>query len=133
MKIIIVVLILSFSLFGSNYVVVTSSKSTIKELSSKQLRDIFMMKSHYLDNIRIIPINTLANVPIREVFEKNILKMNRERLNNYWIKQHFQGVSPPVTQSSMASMKMFIKNVDGAIGYLPKNMIDSNLRVLYEF
>lgn len=72
-------------------------------------------------------------MPIRISFEKNILKMNREELNGFWTKQHFQGVTPPATQSSHNSIKMFVKNVKGAIGYLPLNLIDEETKVLHEF
>ncbi len=133
MKILAVLLIFSFTMFASDYAVITSSKNSIDRLSSKQLKDIFMMKLHYIDDVKVIPINASASASIRQIFEKNVLKIDRQRLNNYWIKQHFQGISPPVTQSSAQSVKMFIKNVNGTIGYIPAEMVDSDVRVLYEF
>ncbi|MCW9025743.1 MAG: hypothetical protein OQJ77_00370 [Thiovulaceae bacterium] len=66
-------------------------------------------------------------------FEKSILQMSREKLNSFWTKQHFHGISPPLTQSSTNSVKLFVKNVDGAMGYLPKNLIDDSIKVIYEF
>ena len=121
------------TLLASEYAVITSSKSTISELSSKQVKDIFMMKLHYIDDVKVIPINASASAAIRQEFEKNVLRTDRQRLNNYWIKQHFQGISPPVTQPSLQSVKMFIKNVSGTIGYIPMDMVDPDVRVLYEF
>ncbi|MBN2782374.1 MAG: hypothetical protein JXQ66_03955 [Campylobacterales bacterium] len=59
--------------------------------------------------------------------------MDREQLNTFWTKQHFQGVTPPITQSSLNSLKHFIQNVEGAIGYMPKEEIDDSFKVLYEF
>jgi hypothetical protein len=92
-----------------------------------------MMKLHYIDDVKVIPINASASAAIRQEFEKNVLRTDRQRLNNYWIKQHFQGISPPVTQPSLQSVKMFIKNVSGTIGYIPMDMVDPDVRVLYEF
>ncbi|MBU0631886.1 hypothetical protein KKA17_04505 [bacterium] len=126
-------LLFSLTLSASEFAVITSSKSSLTTLTSRQIRDIFMMKLHYIDDVKVIPINTSASASIRQEFEKNILQIDRQRLNNYWIKQHFQGISPPVTQPSIASIKMFIKNVEGTIGYIPKEMVDPDLKVLYEF
>ncbi|WP_345978809.1 hypothetical protein [Sulfurimonas sp. HSL3-2] len=133
MRVLFLIFIFSMTLTASEYAVITSSKSTISELSSKQVKDIFMMKLHYIDDVKVIPINASASAAIRQEFEKNVLKTDRQRLNNYWIKQHFQGISPPVTQPSIQSVKMFIKNVNGTIGYIPMDMVDPDVRVLYEF
>lgn len=127
------IFIFSMTLTASEYAVITSSKSALTTLSSKQLKDVFMMKLHYIDDVKVIPINASASAAIRQEFEKNVLKTDRQRLNNYWIKQHFQGISPPITQPSMQSVKMFIKNVNGTIGYIPMDMVDPDVRVLYEF
>ena len=133
MKVLGLILVLAFNLFAAEYAVITSTKSEISKLSTKQVKDIFLMKLHYIDDMKVIPINSSANTPIRLVFEQSILKIDRERLNNYWIKQHFQGISPPLTQPSIQSVKMFIKNVKGTVGYIPLDMVDSDLKVLYEF
>ena len=133
MRVLFLIFIFSMTLTASEYAVITSSKSTIGELSSKQVKDIFMMKLHYIDDVKVIPINASASAAIRQEFEKNVLRTDRQRLNNYWIKQHFQGISPPVTQPSLQSVKMFIKNVSGTIGYIPMDMVDPDVRVLYEF
>lgn len=133
MKLFILSILLTCSVFGSDYVLVISSNSSVTHVSEKQIRDIFMMKLHYINDAKIVPINISASAPIRQIFEKNVLKVDRQRLNNYWIKEHFQGVSPPLTQPSPASVKMFVKNVEGAVGYVPSDMIDSDLRVIYEF
>nr|MDA3908334.1 hypothetical protein [Sulfurimonas sp.] len=70
---------------------------------------------------------------MRDEFEKRVLKISRAKLSNYWVKQHFQGVRPPIVQSSNSSMKLFVKNVNGSIGYIPKSLIDAELRILFEF
>ena len=133
MKILILVLLLSLSLLSAEYAVVISGKNDIQSLSVKQIKDIFIMKRHFVNSKKIIPVNMSATSEVRYKFEEIILKINRDKLNNYWVKQHFQGIRPPVIQSSTNSMKLFIKNVDGAIGYLPRDLIDSDLRVIFEF
>jgi ABC-type phosphate transport system substrate-binding protein len=118
---------------GAEYSVIVSKKTSLPNVTSQQIRDIFLMKRHAIGNQRIIPINLLGQDSSRIAFESAILKMDRDRLNAYWIKQHFQGITPPITQSSYESVKMFVQNVEGSIGYIPSSMVDSGVKVLYEF
>ena len=91
------------------------------------------MKRHTIGNQKIIPLNLLGQEASRIAFENEILKMDRNRLNTYWVKQHFQGITPPITQPSHESIKAFVQNVEGAIGYIPSSQVDSNVKVIYEF
>jgi len=120
-------------LYSGEYAVIINKNSSVSKLSLKQLKDIYLMKRHFIGSTKIVPINLSSALNIRNEFEKSILHLNREELNRYWVKKHFQGISPPVVQSSDKSMKLFIKNVNGAIGYLPMSQIDSDLKVIYEF
>jgi len=127
-------IILLIQLSAAKYgVVVTSQKNKIEIPTLRQLKDVFLMKRHYVGNTKVLPINMLLTSTLRQKFEQNVLKISREKLNKYWIKQHFQGISPPITQASARSVKLFIENVEGAIGYLPLNLVDDDMRVLYEF
>lgn len=121
------------SLSATEYSIIISKKITITEISAQQIRDIYLMKRHTVGNQKIIPLNLLGQDASRIAFENEILKMDRNRLNAYWVKQHFQGISPPITQPSHESIKAFVQNVEGAIGYIPSSQVDSTLRVIYEF
>ncbi len=132
-KVLIVTIFLSVGSFASEYAVIINTHSKIEKLSVKQIKSIFLMKKRFVSDMKLIPINSAASLEIRASFEKNILHKNRSKLNKYWVKKHFQGIQPPVVQASMNAVKLFIKNVDGAIGYIPIKLLDSNLKVLYEF
>ena len=132
-KILLFILFTLIPLEASQYAIVVNKESSITNLTRKQVKDLFLMKRHFVDDIKIIPVNVTSTHDLRKVFEINILKIKEERLNKYWIKKHFQGISPPITQSSDNSMKLFIKNVNGAIGYIPLSKLDKDLKVLYEF
>jgi len=132
-KIIYILIISTVFLQASKYAIVVSQKSTLSELTPKQVKDLFLMKRHFIHTRKLIPVNATSSLTLRKAFDNKILKMQGERLNEYWIKKHFQGITPPPTQSSEKSIKLFVKNVEGAIGYLPLNQIDNDLKVLYEF
>ncbi|MFH0710744.1 MAG: hypothetical protein V2A75_11105 [Pseudomonadota bacterium] len=133
MKNLLIISLLCGSLSASEYSVIISKKISVIETSSQQIRDLYLMKRHTIGNQKIIPLNLLGQDASRIAFENEILKMDRDRLNTYWIKQHFQGITPPVTQPSHESIKAFVQNVEGAIGYIPSYMVDSNVKVIYEF
>jgi len=118
---------------AAEYSVVVSTASGIERTDGRQLRDIFLQKRHFIGDKKVIPVNVLAENGARMAFESRIMKMERDTLNRYWVKQHFQGVSPPLTQPSFASVKRFVENVEGAVGYIPTAMVDERVRVLYEF
>ncbi|MFZ2889578.1 hypothetical protein [Sulfuricurvum sp.] len=121
------------TLFGAEYSIIISKRVSLPEITSQQIRDIFLMKRHMVGNQKIIPLNLIGQDASRIEFENEILKMDRDRLNTYWVKQHFQGIVPPITQPSHESIKAFVQNVEGAIGYIPSSMVDSSVKVIYEF
>lgn len=126
-------LLLPLSAFAADYAVVTSSASNIDVMDATKIRDIFLKKRSFEGESRVVPVNPLGSDPVRIEFEMQILNMGREEINRYWVNSHFQGISPPTTQASLQSIKRFIETVEGAIGYLPIDMVDANLKIIHEF
>jgi len=126
-------LIQAGSAFAEGYAVVVSRATALESMDVNTVRDVFLKKRNFGGDVRMVPVNPLGGEDARFAFEARVLNMNREALNRYWIGNHVQGISPPTTQASLASIKRFIEKVDGAIGYLPSEMVDSGLKVLYEF
>lgn len=133
MKFLLALLSFGTILFGSGYSVIISKKTAISSLSTQQIKELFLNKRRMIDDIKITPINLVGQDDARVTFETVVLGMDRNHLNNYWIKQHYQGISPPLTQPSFESIKAFVENVDGALGYIPSSMVNAKVRVLYEF
>ncbi len=120
-------------LFGGDYSVIISKKVPFSTVGSQEIRDVFLQRRHTIKDQKIIPINLVGQDEVRSAFESAVLGMDRNRLNAYWVKQHFAGVNPPVTQPSFESIKAFVQNVEGSIGYIPSKMVDNNVKVIYEF
>jgi len=133
MKKLLIISLLCGVLSAAEYSIIVSKKISVAEISSQQIRDIYLMKRHMIGNQKVIPLNLLGQDASRIAFENEILKMDRDRLNTYWVKQHFQGITPPITQPSHESIKAFVQNVEGAIGYIPSSHVDSSVKVIYEF
>lgn len=133
MKTVMVIGLLISVLSGAEYSVVVSKKSPLGVLTQSQVRDLFLQKRHSIGDLKMVPLNVLGHDDVRSAFESRVLEMDRNRLNSYWIKQHFQGITPPLTQSSFESIKAFVENVEGSIGYIPSQMVDTRVKVVYEF
>lgn len=118
---------------GSDYSVIVSKKVSFSTLTSTQIREVFLQKRHAVGDQKMIPINLVGQDELRSRFESAVLGMDRNRLNGYWMQQHFQGVTPPLTQPSFESIKVFVQNVEGAIGYVPSSMVDNTVKAVYEF
>lgn len=133
MKKLLIFLFLVWQLCADSLYVVTSKTNGMEPLNKKELRDLFLLKKKFVAQKKVVVVNLLASHPLRLSFEQNILEMNRNKLNAYWVKKHFQGVLPPVSQASTQAMKKFLQNVENSIGYLPQDLLDDSLKVLYEF
>lgn len=133
-KFILFLLVINLSpIEAAEFAVVVSSKNQLQHLEAKKVRDLFLKKRSFAGKQKLFPVNLLGQDKIRTTFEEKVLQMQREEINHYWINNHFQGISPPITQASLNSIKLFIERVDGAIGYLPLNMVNADLKVIYEF
>lgn len=134
MRIVFLILFLQItSAYAGDYVVVVSKNSQVDSMDTSKVRDVFLKKRSFEGNKKMIPVNLIGDQQVRKVFEENILNMKRDELNRYWVQNHFQGISPPVTQASLLSLKRFVEKVDGAIGYLPVEMVDGEVKIVNEF
>ena len=118
---------------AAEFAVVVAGTNKVENLSAERIKDVFLKKRRFANGTRLIPINVLGNQLTRLKFEERVLMMSRDELSQYWTTSHFQGITPPATQASFASMKLFVEKVEGAIGYLPLEMVGDDLKVIHEF
>ncbi len=133
---ILILIILLFQLRAASaqgFAVVVAKDSPISTADVKKIRDIFLKKRNFDNQTKVVPVNLIGNERVRTEFELQVLQMDRAEINRYWIESHFQGISPPTTQASLRSIKRFILSVEGGIGYLPRDMVDGELKIVYEF
>ena len=131
-RLILLLLLLSFTRAGE-YAVITSAKSPIDSLGLRFVKDIFLKKRTFHNDHEVVPVNLGATNPVRLTFEKEVLGMERDYINEYWIVNHYKGIKPPLVQRSELGIRAFVANQINAIGYLRKELVDSTVKVLYEF
>ena len=131
MKIFLITLLFFTTIFANEYVII--SNKNMQTLSISQIKAIFLKKITFIDDTKVVPLNLGTRDPLRVKFEKRVLKMGFMRLKSYWTKQHYLGKRPPISLKSQESIKAFVKKVDGAIGYIESNKLDSNVKEIYRW
>jgi hypothetical protein len=122
---------ISISLYSQEYVVVSSS--SLGKLSHSQIRVLFLKKSMYVKDLKIVPLNLGINDATRKSFEKHVLKMSFLHLKTYWTKQHYLGKRPPINVKSARSMNAYLRKVHGSIGYMKVDDSHDKLNTLYKW
>lgn len=124
-------IIISIVLNAEKFVLVTNPKSPISKLTQTEIRMIYLKKRRFWGEMKLVTLNLPPHNHLRKRFEHEILNMNASQLDTYWIKQHYRGYRPPYRVESVESMILFIKKVEGAIGYIPISNVDTGLKIIY--
>ncbi len=138
MKKALLVIILAFlaavpSIAGTDdEIVVITARPPADRVTAKTLERIYLKrKILWSDGQRIVPVNLPANHPLRAAFTKRILKRSHGALVEYWNERHFNGVHPPVVVESEEAVKRFVREVDGAVGYISRSSLEPGIEVIF--
>lgn len=132
MRYILLLLYFTVSLYSSDkYVFISNQNFPLSRVNADQIKQIYLKRLRFIKEMPIVAVNYPAHYMLRAQFEKEILKMSSKQLHRYWMKEHYLGTRPPVVQSSIESAIMFVKNVDGAIAYIPYDTLPEDVRILY--
>ena len=129
-----IVLALMFALYlnAETLYVVSNSHFPLYPLSAKQIKNIYLKKITQIDGITLVPLNLASDTVMRNYFEKNFLHRNRYQLKKYWLKAHYKGLRPPKSISTIKRLVRYIQEIDGAIAYVPKSYIQSDMKIHLE-
>lgn len=95
------------------------------------LRDIYLKKIFVdKEGHRLIPVNLPPESPVREAFARTLIRMPDSRLQDYWNRQYFQGVSPPYVLASQQAVARFVASTPGAIGYVSACFLGPDVHVV---
>ncbi|MDA3946591.1 MAG: hypothetical protein PF439_07935 [Helicobacteraceae bacterium] len=121
------------SLDAGELVVIANKANIFKDrLSNQNISRIYLKKKRYNGSLKLVALNLSASDPLRKEFEHSVLSMSDLQLAAYWAKQHYQGQRPPLSMMSAASVLAFVREVEGAIGYIPKASVDDSVNIIYE-
>ena len=110
--------------------VITGGTAPRLVLSRETLRNIYLKKIFVDDDgHRLIPVNLPPESPLREAFTRTLIRMPDNRLQDYWNRQYFQGVSPPYVLGSQQAVVRFVASTPGAIGYVATCFLSPDVHV----
>lgn len=112
--------------------VVANERFPLQSLNEHQIKQIYLKHTRYINGIELFAVNLSAHDPLRHRFEAHLMKMSAPQLKQHWIKAHYQGKRPPIVQHSVESMLAFLREVDGALAYIPASKIPGDLKTLYK-
>lgn len=122
----------SFALWAQPWVLVGHPGSEVQAMSGEEIRDVYLGRRHLVGNVRLIPLQLGAEDPLRRQFESEILRMSRPALQAWWVRRHYLGQRPPRVVGSAAAVLAYVRQVEGAVGYVPETLLgDENVTVLY--
>jgi ABC-type phosphate transport system substrate-binding protein len=114
-------------------VIVVNRSNPVDELSSAELRRIFLgNRSHWANGRRITLVMREPGEPERTTILRDVCGMTEDQLKNHYVHGLFTGeilVSPKILSSPMGVRK-FIFNVPGAIGYLRIGDVDPTVKIV---
>ncbi len=111
--------------------IIVPAGSSQKQLSMDNLRRIFLNNPTNNDEgERFIAINHRRGSDPRVRFDRAVLNLSPTESERYWIDQRLRGKKPPITAPSIAVIRRAMRELGGAISYLPLSLVDSSMAVL---
>ena len=114
-------------------VIVVNRSNPVSDLSSDELRRIFLgNRSHWPNGRRITLVMREPGELERKTVLHDVCGMNEDQFKNHFVHGLFTGeilVSPKILASPVGVRK-FVFNVPGAIGYLRVGDIDDSVKVV---
>src|SRR3970040_162670 len=113
-------------------VVVVSSKSPVKSLTSEQTTKIFLGKVVTFPNGQTaFPIDQPEGSAVRDEFYSKVARKNPSQLTAYWAKVIFTGDGrPPKLLADNLAVRKAIASNPNAIGYIDKSAVNRSVRVV---
>ncbi len=112
--------------------VVVAPSSKVTNISMADLRRIFTTER--LSDPQgdpFVPLNHPPRTTDRVAFDKKVLKMDAESVARFWIDRRIRGASsPPRTVDSLATLRLVVAKLPGAVAYLRSSDLSPEVRAV---
>jgi ABC-type phosphate transport system substrate-binding protein len=116
-------------------VVIIANRSTaVDKVEPAQATQIFLKQIQtWPDGKPIVPIDIKEGSPLRAEFYSKVTGRSTGQLRAYWARQAFTGMGfPPKQVASAEEVAKYVQNTPGAVGYVSKQQVDSQVKVLLD-
>ena len=112
--------------------VIVNPEVPVTALGAGELASIFTRATRtWNDGSMVRPLNLRVGTPYRIEFDRVVLDMSPERSAQYWLDKQVRGEEPaPKALGEADIIVRLVATLKGAIGYVPEDMVDANVRVV---
>lgn len=116
----------------ADIVVIVNKDCLIKELTKKQVIDIYMGRTaHFPNGDKAMPIDQQQDSVTRKLFYHHLVDKTVSEINAYWARLLFSGrATPPRSSENSQALINIVKNNKAAIGYVELNDLTDDVKVL---
>jgi ABC-type phosphate transport system substrate-binding protein len=118
---------------SENLAIVVNRSNPVENLSTSELRRIFLgERGHWPNGRRITIVMMEPGQPERDVVLRDVFRMTETEFSNHFLHGVFTGevLVSPKTLATPVGVRKFVFNVPGAIGYLRASDVDASVKVL---
>ncbi len=116
---------------SSRLVLVVGQDSPLRQVSTVELRKLFLRGSDSIKGETLVPFNHAPGSPLRIKFDQVILAMTEAQVGRYWIDRRLRGQpGPPRSADSSQLLRRIAARLKGAITYVPADQLDASVRAL---
>ena len=122
----------SVGIAQADIVVVVSAKSTVGNLTTDQVAQLFLAKiDSFPDGGKAVPIDQAEGAAPRNEFYSKVTGKDSATVKAYWSKQVFTGKSqPPKAVSGNGEVRKLVADNPNMIGYIDKSAVDGSVKVI---
>lgn len=115
-------------------VVVVNPESGVTKMSRDEVISIFMGRARKLSTgVTALPIDQMATTSYKASFYRELVNKELAEINSYWARLVFSGQgTPPRQAENIAEVIEIVATNKGAVGYIPREAVTRNLRVVAE-
>jgi ABC-type phosphate transport system substrate-binding protein len=126
-------LVSTLALAEEELVIVVNNENPIQQMTRSQVIDLFMGKYiAFPDGTKAIAVDLSSKQKMKKVFYKKLVGRSLASVNTYWSRILFTGrAKPTVKKETKEDIVQYIAKTKNAIGYIPKSMLNKNLKVVY--
>ena len=119
---------------GSRIAIISNKTNPSRALGAGEIEAIFTTRRLFRSDGRaIIPFNFPPRHPTRIQFDRVALHFEPDEVARYWIDRRIRGGHPPPRQIPDAqTMLRVVASLEDAVGYVPSDLVDSNVNVIGE-
>lgn len=118
---------------GQSLAIIVNQSNPVEDLSSTELRRIFLgERSHWPNGRRITLVMMQPGEPERDTVLREVCRMSEKDFSNHFLHGLFTGevFASPKTLATPVGVRKFVFNVPGAIGYLRASDVDASVKVV---